>query len=154
MIPLKNDSCSAPSSECVHFLWKCLQTDFLWPKSRYLLFLYCCCTSYFTFRLFTVSMKLIYISWKSSMCCMCVTRHKYYFLAFSGWSKMVLKWLWDHVAVWNTPGWTIMLEDMGEACVYCSQQSVIVRTGNRVGHTQVGDHVRTRGWSLDSMTMR
>lgn len=56
------------------------------------------------FRLFTVSMKLIYISWKSSMCCMCVTRHKYYFLAFSGWSKMVLKWLWDHVAVWNTPG--------------------------------------------------
>lgn len=47
-----------------------------------------------------------------------------------------------------------MLEDMGEACVYCSLQSIIVRTGDRVGHTQVGDHVGTRGWSLDSMTMR
>lgn len=45
------------------------------------------------------------------------------------------------MAVWNTRGWATTLADMGEACMYCSLQRVIVRTGDWVGHTQVGNHV-------------
>lgn len=44
-VPLRHDSHSAP---CVHFPWKYLQTGSLRAKSRHLLFLYCCCTSYFS----------------------------------------------------------------------------------------------------------
>lgn len=46
----------------------------------------------------------------------------------------MLKWMLDHVTVWDTHGWATMLEDTGEACMYLSLHSVVVRPGHCVGH--------------------